>query len=86
MVQGIPCLHIEVSSEQRNEEDKSRMLIQASCLVRTINEHQDPADKSTFVDVCIYIDNQLIASRYLVYQPNAEKPEVTCLFHVVFLY
>ncbi|KIM24929.1 hypothetical protein M408DRAFT_228623 [Serendipita vermifera MAFF 305830] len=84
-IQDTPCLHIEVTSDPRGERDKERMLIQAACLVRLVNKHQY-AGEPKFVDVCIYIDASLRASRYLVYQPLAGEPRVCCPFHLAFPY
>lgn len=87
-VHNIPCLHIEVSSDPIKQKDRGRMLIQASCLVRMINAAQGSTNEpnSNFVDVCIYIDNDFSASRYLVYQPNAGNRKVSCPFNVAFPY
>jgi hypothetical protein len=62
---------IDVGSH-RDEDDHCKILLQAACLVRFANALR--IDQSIpFIVTAIYIDNQLSASRYLVFQPDISK-------------
>jgi len=60
-------MSIEVCSNRQSKSDRYRLLLQAGLLVRTINNTIRTPGNS-FVLVAIYIDIELCATFYLVYQ------------------
>ena len=60
---------IEVCSDHINELDRYRMLLQAGLLVRLMNKGLE----ESFVTVAVYINSDLVAERYLMYQPDKSQ-------------
>ena len=56
----------EVASDPA-ERDRWRMLCQAVAAVRLANQLMQPAKKTTFVIMAVYVTDALIAERYLLY-------------------
>ena len=69
-----PRISIEVCSDSSHERDRYRLLLQAGLLLRTMNTIKTKG--SSFVAVAIYIDHQLSAEWYLVYQPERLDQDV----------
>jgi hypothetical protein len=78
LLDGCPCVFLEVISDPSRQRDRYRMLIQAGVLVRVMNSipSQQPSQQPSFVAIAIYIDSALKATRYLVYQPDSKNPKV----------
>ncbi|KAH9024723.1 hypothetical protein EDB84DRAFT_1564324 [Lactarius hengduanensis] len=77
-ISGLPYLLLEVASDKVKGRDKTRMLLQASCIVRLGNALL--TDKSpTFFVRAIYIDHRYRAFEYTLYQrqskPDDNAPE-----------
>ncbi|KAI9513064.1 kinase-like domain-containing protein [Russula earlei] len=72
-INGFPHLLLEVFSE-RNERDRFRMLLQASCITRIANWLRASTTKETILVMAIYIDQDFQAHQYLLWQPD-ETPE-----------
>jgi len=73
-VLDIPNMIMNAASHP-DEDDCCRTLLEAACLVRLANALL--IDESIpFIFTAIYVDNQLLASRYLVFQPDISKREV----------
>jgi hypothetical protein len=71
-----PHLILEVMSDGAHS-DRNRMFLQAACLARLGNAlRQDLAVSDPFICSAIYIDEELCATWYLVYQPHAPHPAV----------
>jgi hypothetical protein len=68
---GLPCILLEVVSDEHSESDRYRMLIQASCVARFANTFRKP-DTPPFVVMAIYF-NKISFDRYLVYQPDIDR-------------
>jgi len=69
-----PRINIAVCSDPANQHDRYRLLLQSGFLVRTINTINTQG--SSFVSVAIYINNDLSAEWYLLYQPDRADPKV----------
>ncbi len=67
-----PHIIVEVCSKSR-ETDRFRMLLQGGLLVRVMNSIKK---KGTFVAIAIYITDDFVARRHLIYQTTPKKPEV----------
>lgn len=82
---GLPYVILEVCSDKLRERDKTRMLVQAACLVRLGNSFSLEADACPFVVMAIYVGADLQATRYFLYQSNRESavsnfpPVIPCL-------
>ena len=63
-----PLIIIEICSKG-NEVDRCRMLLQGGLLVRAMNSFK-PTGSLSFVAMAIYISNDFVANRYLIYQPD----------------
>jgi hypothetical protein len=72
---GVPFILFEICSDPIHESDRRRMLLQAGVLVRVVNSIE-PENEESFIAVAVYITRQLVAHRYLVYQPDKKKKEV----------
>lgn len=72
LLNGYPLIIIEICSKD-NESDRFRMLLQGSLLVRVMNSIKSTG---TFVAMAIYIKNDFVAKRYLIYQLDRKKPDV----------
>jgi len=73
-VLDVPNMIIDVGYH-RDEGDHCKILLQAACLARLANALR--IDQSIpFIVTAIFIDNQLSASRYLVFQPDISKRRV----------
>jgi len=60
---------------ESDEDDRCRTLLEAACLVRLANSLR--IDQSIpFIVTAIYVDDQLLVSRYLVFQLDISKREV----------
>ena len=68
-------LVLEITS-QKNQSDRCRMLLQAACLARLGNDVLNKNRKHPFIVSAIYIDDQLCAAWYFVYQPNTSSAAV----------
>jgi hypothetical protein len=69
------CLLEVVSGKKAGLErqaDLWRMILQASCLARLGNRLRAKTEDPVVI-VAIYIDSQLFAHEYLVYQPNVSR-------------
>lgn len=77
-IAGFPHLLLEVISHE-NETDRIRMLLQASCLARFGNSLRKPSCSNPLIISAIYINKDLQADWYHVYQQNPPAPEVTIL-------
>lgn len=68
-INSLPHLLLEVVSDEDHEWDRFRMLLQAACLARLRRAlRQESADP--FIVSAIYIDSNLRAAWYLLYQPD----------------
>lgn len=69
-----PLLLIEIHSNG-NDSDRSRMLLQGGMLVRVMNSIKK---QKSFVAMAIYVTDNCMAERYLMYQPpgTGTQPEV----------
>ncbi|KAI0252823.1 hypothetical protein BJV78DRAFT_271034 [Lactifluus subvellereus] len=76
-IRDFPHLLLEVTS-QRDEGDRYRMLLQASCLVRLGNSLRASTSKEPIVIMAVYINKFFEASQYLLYQPAVTSTEVSC--------
>ena len=76
-IRNFPHLLLEVVS-QPNEGDRYRMLLQASCLARLGNSLRASTSQRPVVIMAIYIDEFLVASQYLLYQPAVKSTKVSC--------
>jgi len=73
-VLDVPNMIMDTASHP-DEDDPCMTLLEAACLVRLANALR--IDESIpFIVTAIYIDYQLSASRYLVFQPDISKREV----------
>jgi hypothetical protein len=74
-INRFPHLILEIISNQA-QSDCNRVLLQAACLARLGNAlRQDPA-ADPFIVSAIYIDDQLRANWYLIYQPEVSDTAV----------
>ncbi|KAI0290942.1 hypothetical protein B0F90DRAFT_442426 [Multifurca ochricompacta] len=64
---------------QDNQSDQNRMILQGSCLARLGNVLTSEPNSDPVVIVAIFIDKDLIAHEYLMYQPPSEVKKV--LYH-----
>jgi len=72
------CLLEVVSGKKAGLESQTdlwRMILQASCLARLGNKLRHITDEPVVI-VCVYIDAQLQAHEYLVYQPDISNKKV----------
>jgi len=67
----IPFVISEVISQEQ-QQDRSRMLIQAIALARTGQFLMQSTSKRRFFVVAIYVDAHMVASRYIVMQTGLE--------------
>ena len=80
---NFPLLILEVISNE-NETDRTRLLLQASCLARLGNALRESAvqnstDGNPFIAAAVYINSELQADWYRVYQPNPQAAKVSIL-------
>ena len=73
-INGFPHLVLEVISSS-SRSDCIRMLLQAGCLARLGHVLFQPS-ALPFIVSAVYIDNNLQAEWYLVYQPHAQDTTV----------
>lgn len=76
-IQDFPHILLVVAS-QKNESDRYRMLLQASCLARLGNTLRPSKLNEPVVIMAIYVDNLFRAHQHLVYQPVQMSHEVSC--------
>ena len=74
-IKDFPHLLIEISSDKTNKRDKSRMLLQAACLVR-LGNRLITDNSSTFFVKAIYINYDYHADEYMLYQKGSEPDKV----------
>jgi hypothetical protein len=74
-INEFPYCILEVTSSE-GQADLWRMILQASCLARLGNELRSRNMTDPVVIMAIYIDSQLRAHEYLVYQPDPENKKV----------
>ncbi|KAI9435402.1 hypothetical protein BJY52DRAFT_1197588 [Lactarius psammicola] len=74
-IEDFPHLLIEISSDKTNKRDKSRMLLQAACLVR-LGNRLITDNSSTFFVKAIYINYDYHADEYTLYQKGSEPDKV----------
>lgn len=82
LLDGCPFLIFEVCSDRAQEPDRSRMLLQAAVLVRTMNSFRpEQGGSEPFIGVAIYINSKFTAERYLVgqFQPLSSTVRHQCL-------
>jgi len=73
-VLDVPNMIVDVESD---EDGRCRTLLEAVCLVRLANALR--IDQSIpFIVTAIYVDDQLLASRYLVFQPDSISKREVC--------
>ena len=60
-----------------NGEDKYRMLCEGMAAVRTINEIAQRPEQAGFVVMVIYVTDQLVAERYILYLPRENDRHVS---------
>jgi hypothetical protein len=85
-INKFPHLVLEVISDSA-ESDRNRMLLQAACLARLGNAlRQGSTVADPFIVSAIYIDNQLDAKWYLVYQPDVLDTTVGLFLRICSLF
>jgi hypothetical protein len=67
-----PLMVVEKCSDHKNEQERSRMLLQAGLLTRVMNSLK-PKESPPFVAVAIYLNGSGVAERYIFY-PSEEMP------------
>jgi hypothetical protein len=67
-----PLMVVEKCSDRKNEQDRSRMLLQTGLLTRVMNSLK-PQESRPFVAVAIYLNGSGVAERYIFY-PSEEMP------------
>jgi hypothetical protein len=74
-INRFPHLILEIISDQA-QSDCTRMLLQAACLARLGNALKQDPGADPFIVSAIYIDDQLHAKWYLIYQPKVSDTAV----------
>ena len=80
-----PHLLLEVVSDEARGWDRYRMLLQAGCLAR-LGYSLRGGSKDPFIVSAIYIDQNLRAEWYLVYQPDTDRVAVKLILQEVVQY
>ncbi|PCH37414.1 hypothetical protein WOLCODRAFT_167472 [Wolfiporia cocos MD-104 SS10] len=76
---ALPLILGECVSDPENETDRARMLLQAAVYVR-VGNHFRRGDNA-FVQLCIYLNKNLEAERYLVYQDDRSNDDAVTILH-----